>query len=97
MVRKYYPKRRPWADKNKRMARVVELRGMGWSFRKIAERLVISHQTVARDLARWERERPNVTPLTVTSACHEVPPPGRDVTPGCDSPDADVIPLRRSS
>ncbi|MFD0850831.1 helix-turn-helix domain-containing protein [Actinomadura adrarensis] len=98
MVRKYVPKKSArWPDKDKRMARAVELHAAGLSLRQIAERLVVSHQTVARDLARWDTERPNVTPLAVTSDCHKVPPMGRDVTPECDTPGAAVIQLRRSS
>lgn len=64
MVRKYRPKKRPqWADKDRRMAHVVQMRGDGLSLRQIAQRLGVSVGTVHADLKRWEHERSNVTPL----------------------------------
>lgn len=62
MVRKY--KRKPGrVNPDRRMARAVELRDEGLSLRQIAERLACDEKTVRNDLARWQRERPNVTPL----------------------------------
>lgn len=78
----------PWPDKDKRMAAAVRKRAEGKSLREIGAELAVSYQTVVRDLARWERDRPNVVPLspkTVTSSCHNLPPAGRLVTPQRDS------------
>lgn len=98
MVRKYVPqKSTARLDKDRRMRRVVELRAEGLSLRQIADRLVMSHQTVANDLARWDRESASVTALPVKSRRQELPPRGRKLTPGFDTPTADVVPLRRSS
>lgn len=94
MVRHYRAKRRPWRDKDKRMARVVELRGLGWSLRQIAQRLVVDEKTVRNDLKRWERERPNVTPLRNSAA--ESRPAGGEI-PHSDSAAATVTPIRRTS
>lgn len=100
MVRKYVHKKSARLSvkaRDERMTRAVELRGLDLSLREIAGRLAVSYQTVARDLARWERERPNVTPLAVTPDCHKVPPGRQEVTPSRDSSDAEVVQIRRSS
>jgi transposase len=103
MVRNYEPKkRRPWSDKGKRMARVVELRAMGWSLRKIADRLVVSEGTVRNDLKRWGHERPNVAPLTPRNPVAKKRPAGGEITqpnyaPAAAHQDADIVPIRRSS
>lgn len=98
MVRKYIPKRHPWADKNKRMARVAELRALGWSLRKIAAQLVVSEGTVRNDLKRWDRERSNVTPLRNSDA-QKCPTRGEVTQPDYAPADrhADIVPIRRSS
>jgi len=92
-MRKY--KRKHARNPDKRMAAAVRLRAEGLSLRQIGERLACSYQTVVRDLARWDRERPNVVPLShspVTSS----PPGGKKVTPECDS-QTNVIELRRQA
>ena len=55
---------RPWRDKDKRMTAAVRLRDESKSLREIAKELAVSHQTVANDLARWDREHANVIPLS---------------------------------
>jgi transposase len=57
-VKKY--KRKHARNPDKRMAAAVRLRAQGLSLRQIGEQLACSYQTVARDLNRWQRERPNV-------------------------------------
>lgn len=90
-----YKRKRPrqWRDKNKRMTAAVRLRAQGMSLRQIAQELAVSYQTIANDLARWERERPNVIPLS-NSPVKSYPPTGRDLTPEFDS-GTPVIQLRR--
>lgn len=93
MVRHY--KRKPGrVNPDKRMARAAELRAEGLSLRQIAERLSCSYMTISRDLARWDRQHENVTPLShspVTSLPHR----GEFVTPECDSEPTNIIELRR--
>lgn len=59
--------RRRVPARDKRMARVVELRAEGKSLRQMAVQLGVSHQTVSNDLARWDAQHPvmpaNVVPL----------------------------------
>lgn len=93
MVRRYHPKRRPWRDKDKRMARVVELRGMGMSLRRIADRLAVDQRTVQRDLARWADLSANVRRLGAASRPTRGTSPHRNAAP----PDSNIVPLRRSS
>lgn len=97
MVRKYVPKKSArWRDKDRRMARAAELRAMGFSLRRIADRLAVSVGTVHSDLARWERERPNVTPL-----CSDLPfksaPTGASLNTRSEQSSANVIEFRRIS
>ena len=47
--------RKRWRDTDKRMARAVELRALGWSLRRIGNELAVSEGTIRLDLARWER------------------------------------------
>jgi hypothetical protein len=70
------------------MTRAVELHAEGLSLRKIAARLNVTHQTVANDLARWDRERANVTPMTVKNDRLKVPP---NLTPECDGVTCDGV------
>ena len=49
--RKHVPQ---WRDKDKRMTLAVQMRGGGMSLREIAKELAVGHQTVIRDLRRWE-------------------------------------------
>lgn len=98
MARTYVPKKRRRLtpkQRDNRMRRAVELRTAGLSLRQIAERLAASHQTVANDLARWDRERSNVAPLTVKQDRQKLPPTGRNLTAEFDG--AEILPLRRSS
>ena len=96
-MRTYKP--RPQLDKDRRMAVAVRLTAEGLSLRQIAARLSVSYMTVARDLERWEHERPNM-PLAIIrlsqSAVTPVAPGATNVTGACDS-DTNVIPLRRSA
>lgn len=100
MARRYAPKKRRRLtpkQRDNRMRRAVELRTAGLSLRQIADRLAASHQTVANDLGRWDRERPNVAPLTVKDERQKLPRTGRNLTTDFDAPNAEVLPLRRSS
>lgn len=96
MVRKYFPKRTPHKNKDKRMANAVQLRAQGLSLRKIASELRVDEKTVRNDLNRWETERGNVTPLR-NSAAEFCPTSGGEIPHPDSAPDADVLPLRRSS
>lgn len=95
-------KRKLTLDKDRRMAVAVRLTSEGMSLREVADRLSVSHMTVTRDLARWERDS-SAMPLaiirlskSVTPACNKTAPGGKEVTAECDSR-ATVIPLRRSA
>lgn len=80
-----------------RRTRAVELRDAGRSLRQIAAELHVSHQTVANDLARADRDA-NVTPLPLsTSGVNFRPEKARKLTGEVDSEAATVTPLRRSS
>jgi transposase len=72
------------------MARAVELRAEGLSLRQIAERLSCDEKTVRNDLARWQRERPNVTPLRNMPA-ESSPPRGKNSAPEFRSEDSNVV------
>ena len=88
MVRHYKRKR----DPRGRMLRAAALHAEGKSLREIAAAIDCSHQTVARDLAKWAAEQAGVSHMPVTKMPHG----GGSVTPECDST-APVIPLRRIS
>lgn len=97
-----YKRKRPrrWRDTDKRMVAAARLRGKGLSLRETAERLAVSHETVRRDLAKWDREHANVTALPrqpVTSDCLISPPGGQLVTPECDSEPGNIVEMRRRS
>jgi hypothetical protein len=95
-MRTYKRKTPRRGNRDKRMATVVRLHAHGISNREIGRRLSIDHKTVASDLARWERERPNVVLLPGNSAGELRPVRGQIPQP--DSPsDSKIIPLRRSS
>lgn len=90
-----YKRKAGRVNPDRRMARAAELRAEGLSLRQIAERLVCSYQTVARDLERWHAERPNVLPLS-HSAVTSLPHGGDFVTAECDTSEpTNVIELRR--
>jgi hypothetical protein len=92
MTRTY--RRKPGRVKpGRRQARAAELRSEGLSLRQTAERLNCSHQTVARDLARWDQEHANVVQLSHSPVTNP-PPGGQFATPECDS-DSTVVQLRR--
>lgn len=98
MVRKYVPKKRQRLtprQRSNRMRRAVELRAAGLSLRKIAERLAVDEGTVRNDLKRWERERPNVTPLRNLAA--ESRPHGGTFPHPDSAPEPNVVPIRRTS
>ena len=92
-------KKKKIVDPDRRMAVAVRLRAEGLSLRQIAARQYVHHQTVARDLARWETEHHRM-PLSIIRlslpGVANVPPRGKDATPGCDT-GADVIQFRRTS
>lgn len=60
-MRKY--KRKHLRNPDKRMEAVVRLRAQSLSLRQIGCELACDEKTVRNDLARWERERPNVALL----------------------------------
>lgn len=82
-----------WRDKDKRMTLAAQMHGQGMSLRQIAAELAVSYQTVANDLARWRRERPNVVHLSKTPV-KSYPLAGQHLTPEFDSESA-VVELRR--
>lgn len=95
MTRTYKRKTPKRGSRDKRMATVARLHAGGVSNREIGRLLSIDHKTVASDLARWERERPNVVPLGNSGGELR---PQRGQIPHSDSPpDSKIIPLRRSS
>jgi IS30 family transposase len=96
MVRRYAPKRRPWADKDKRMSRAVQLRNQGLSLRAIAADLAVDERTVRRDLDRWADISQNVTALVRQSGAAKCPARGEMPHPNA-AHGATVTPLRRSS
>lgn len=86
MVRHYKRKRpRQWRDKDKRMAAAVRLRAAGKSTREIGEALAVSHQTVMRDLARWDAQQSE----TVQNVVH-FPGPSRPQRGNLDRLDGPV-------
>jgi hypothetical protein len=89
-VRKY--KRKHARNPDKRMAAAVRLRAQGLSLRQIGKELACSEITVRRDLARWEQEHSNVTPLRHLPAT-SLPRGGGNVAPECRSEPTNVIPL----
>jgi hypothetical protein len=94
MTRTY--KRKPGrVSPDRRMARAVELRAEGLSVRQIGDRLNAGKSTIARDLARWDRAHPNVTPLVSQIPVPNSPPGGHFGTPEWDS-DSTVVQFRRS-
>jgi len=94
-VRKY--KRKHARNPDRRMAAAVRLRAQGLSLRQIAAELgVKSPQTVANDLARWERERPNVAPLVSKTPVQSSPRRGEKGTEELDAP-TNIIELRRKA
>jgi hypothetical protein len=96
MARTYVPKKSArWRDRDKRMARAVELRAGGLSLRAIAEQLVIDEGTVRNDLKRWAELNANVTPLRNSAA--ESRPRGGAFPHPDSAPVAAVVPIRRSS
>jgi IS30 family transposase len=91
-VRNY--KRKHARNPDKRMAAAVRLRAEGLSLRQIAERLAVkSPQTVANDLARWEREHSNVAPLVSKSPVQNLPHGGEKWTGDLDSEPSNVVSL----
>jgi len=90
VVRKY--KRKPGrVSPDRRMARAAELRAQGLSLRQIATRLSCHHDTIWRDLARWDaaHRASNVSDLPVG----KVPPRGENPTSQSDSTGLEVISL----
>lgn len=55
--------RKRWRNPDKRMARAVELRALGWSLRRIGVELAVDEKTIRNDLARWNRERAAEEPV----------------------------------
>lgn len=92
-------KRKSAMDKNRRMAVAVRHVAEGLSLREAAARLGVSHQTIANDLARWERERASA-PLALVRlskpAVKNLPHGGEILTAQFDNAST-VIPLRRIS
>ncbi len=84
-----YKRKRP-RNPGKRMAAAVRLRAQGLSLRQIADRLAVSHDTVWRDLAKWDTAHANVSEMPV----RKTPPGGENLTAESDS-ETNVINLRR--
>jgi hypothetical protein len=95
-------------DKDRRMAVAVRLTAEGLSLRQAAARLSVSYQTIARDLARWDREGrampPAIVRLSRPAVTPAIPPRVKNVTVPRDtdvtvpySAGSNVIPLRRTA
>jgi len=93
-VRTYKRKTSRRGSRDKRMATVARLHADGISNREIARLLAVSHTTVANDLSRWDRERPNVTPLVANPAGKSYPVRGVSCQPDLPS-DSNVVPSVR--
>jgi len=91
VVRQYKRKRpRQWRDKDRRMALAVRMRAEGKSTRQIGEELAVSHQTVMRDLARWDERQAAVVQNVV-----QFPGPSRPQQGNLDHPNGpDSGPLK---
>jgi len=83
----------PAAKRDRRMADAARLRAEGLTLRQIAARLAVHHQTVANDLARWDRPSRNVVRLPSKTAV-EKRIPGSEIRHP-DSTAETVIELRR--
>lgn len=92
-MRKYKkrPKRR---NPDRRMAAAVRLRAEGMSLRQIAKELACSHDTVWRDLARWDAAHAiaNVSDFPVRN----IAPGVTNLTDESDSP-TNIVELRRKA
>jgi hypothetical protein len=91
MVRHY--RRKHLRHPGRRMEAAARLRAEGLSLRQIAVKLAVSYETIRRDLAKRGAAQASVSHLPVK----KTPPGGQFVTPGCDSANPNVIPLRRTS
>jgi hypothetical protein len=94
MVRTYKPKK-PRARRG-RMLRAARMRTEGMSLREIASEIGVSKDTIMRDLRAWDVLQANVSHLPVSKP----PRGGGNETPardGNETPDAAIVPLRRSS
>jgi hypothetical protein len=89
-MRNYKRKRNPRG----RMLRAVELRAGGKSLRQIAEELGCHHDTIWRDLKKWDAENANVVQLSDPTV-GKVPPRGENPTAESDSAPGKVVSLRR--
>lgn len=98
-------RRREHEDPDRRMAVTVRFRSQGMSVRNIATRRGVSHTTVVRDLARWERVRDEM-PLEIIRLSRSAGTSQRNTgaenstssdtaVPGSRSSEPGVIPLRR--
>jgi hypothetical protein len=76
-----------------RMLRAAGMRAEGMSLRSIAKVLGVHHDTVWRDLRRWDDEAAKVTRLS-DRPVGKVPPAGGG-NPTAQSDSAEVLPLRR--
>jgi hypothetical protein len=74
------------------MLRAAAMRADGLSLRQIATVLEVHHDTVWRDLRRWDEEAAKVSRLSDRTV-GKVPPGGENPTPQSDT--APIIPLRR--
>lgn len=83
-----YKRKRLRANPDKRMAAAVQLREEGLSLRQIADRLACSHDTVWRDLARWDAAHAtNVSDLPVRKSPHG----GHFLTAESDSDPSNIV------
>lgn len=88
-----YKRKRP-RNPDRRMTAAARLRAEGLSLRQIAAELACSHDTVWRDLARWDAAHPaNVSDLPV----RKLPRGGEFLTGESDSEPTNIIELRRKA
>lgn len=85
-------KRKRLRNPDKRMEAAVRLRAQGLSYRRIGAELACDEKTVRNDLARWERERPNVA-LLRNSTAENLPLRGEKSAPEIRSEPSNVVPL----
>ncbi len=70
--------RRRVPTRDQRMATAVKLRGTGLSLRAVAAELGVSYQTIANDLARWQREYGHIVIPLSRSGARSCPPRGQN-------------------
>lgn len=66
------PVKPQWRDKDARANGAAKRRARGWSTRQIATDMFVSHQTVMRDLKRWDEKHANVVQIAGPNSTRQV-------------------------